>query len=106
MQAEVVANIPGFREVSMMKNGLGVLVLTVFMLTSPLGMARAENNISCCIKSECHQMTKAECWKAKGKAVKDCKYCNPPPKGTTSASETWTKKEERRYQEMSTADLI
>jgi hypothetical protein len=58
-----------------MKKLLVVTTLMAFMVAAPLAMAKEEKQINCCIKGKCEQMTKTDCKKAKGKVVKNCKYC-------------------------------
>ncbi len=69
-----------------MRNFFLLLTLLAFVATAPLAMAQAkkekpmkeEKKITCCVEGKCEEgMTKAECKKAKGKVVKDCKKCKP-----------------------------
>ena len=60
-----------------MKKFFLLLTLMAFMLAAPLAMA-ADVDINCCVKGDCKKMTKAECKKAQGKVVKDCKSCKAP----------------------------
>ncbi len=59
-----------------MKKFFMLLTLMAFAMAAPLAMA-ADVDINCCVKGDCKKMTKAECKKAKGKVVKDCKDCKP-----------------------------
>lgn len=59
-----------------------VLLLSLFAFVAAAPMAgvsfagaKEPKKVKCCVKGECKDMTKAECKKAKGKVVKDCKAC-------------------------------
>jgi len=69
-----------------MKTFLVVLTLVAFALAAPLAMAADKpaamgggekaQIINCCNKGKCAQVkTEADCTKAGGKVVKDCKDC-------------------------------
>jgi hypothetical protein len=59
-----------------------LLTLAVFVLSFTLAVAQqkpaapAADTVKCCVKAgDCKDMPKADCEKAKGKVVKDCKEC-------------------------------
>jgi uncharacterized protein YxeA len=62
-----------------MKKILVLVMLLAFVLAVPMTMAAEKkattDKVKCCIKGDCKDMTKAECTKAKGKVVTDCKKC-------------------------------
>lgn len=63
-----------------MKKIMALVVLLAFALAVPMTMAAEKKastaaKVKCCIKGDCKEMTKAECSKAKGKVVTDCKKC-------------------------------
>jgi hypothetical protein len=71
-----------------MKKLLVLLTLAAFMFSVPLAMAAGETpgaakagdkpavKVNCCIKGKCSQVgSEADCTKAMGKVVKDCKDC-------------------------------
>ncbi len=69
-----------------MKKIFVVLIVTVFAFTALTAMAQGTEKakkitkkISCCIKGECKEMTKADCTKAKGEVVANCKKCKAKP---------------------------
>jgi hypothetical protein len=58
-----------------MKKFMILVTLMAFCVSAPLAIAKKEETkYKCCIKSECKDMTKAECKKQKGKYLKatDC----------------------------------
>jgi len=50
-----------------------LVALLAFLVAAPLAMA--QDKVNCCAAKKCSQMTKADCDKAKGTVVKDCKEC-------------------------------
>jgi hypothetical protein len=65
-----------------MKRLFVLVIVTAFAFTALTAVAqgtgkakKTENKISCCVKGECKESTKAECTKAKGKVVSDCAKC-------------------------------
>ena len=56
-----------------MKKVVLLIALLAFLLAVPVAMA--QDMVSCCVGGKCGQISKAECDKQKGKAVKDCKEC-------------------------------
>jgi hypothetical protein len=69
-----------------MKKLFVMLIVTVFAFTALTAMAqgteitkKTPKKISCCIKGECKEMTKADCTKAKGEVVTNCKKCKAKP---------------------------
>ncbi len=72
-----------------MKKLLVLLTLAAFVFSVPLAMAadqaptgvkaggeKAPAKVNCCIKGKCSQVgSEADCAKAMGKVVKDCKDC-------------------------------
>jgi len=70
----------------MIKKALILVALVAFVAAVPLGALAAEKTtkeapmVNCCVKGDCSKMTKADCTKAKGKVVKDCKDCKPAKK--------------------------
>jgi hypothetical protein len=65
-----------------MKRLFVLLIVTTFAFTALTAVAqgtgkakKTAKKISCCIKGECKDITKAECTKAKGKVVSDCSKC-------------------------------
>lgn len=65
-----------------MKKLVLLLTLVVFVVAVPLAMAAekpaaapAADKVNCCAAKKCTPMTKADCDKAKGTVVKDCKDC-------------------------------
>lgn len=58
-----------------MKKLLVFTALMAFMVAAPLAMAKQAKLYSCCVKGKCEQLTKADCKKAKGKVVSNCKKC-------------------------------
>lgn len=67
-----------------MKKVLYMLTLAAFLISAPLAMAAGETgtapkmgtSVNCCVKGKCQQVkSEADCAKAGGKVVKDCKDC-------------------------------
>lgn len=68
-----------------MKKVLYMLTLAAFLLSAPLAMAAGETtgtapkmgtSVNCCVNGKCQQVkAEADCAKAGGKVVKDCKDC-------------------------------
>jgi len=64
-----------------MKKLVVLVALMAFVVVVPLALAAekpaapAADKVNCCADKKCTQMTKADCDKAKGKVVKDCKEC-------------------------------
>lgn len=67
-----------------MKKVLYMLTLAAFLFAAPLAMAAGETGaapkmgttINCCVKGKCQSVKGvADCTKAGGKIVKDCKDC-------------------------------
>jgi hypothetical protein len=66
-----------------MKKVLYMLTLAAFLLSAPLAMAlekasppQMATSVNCCVKGKCQQVKgEADCAKAGGKIVKDCKDC-------------------------------
>jgi hypothetical protein len=72
-----------------MKNLFNLFVVAAFLVSATLAFAadqakpgvtpavpQAEKTINCCVKGECKKLgTEADCTKAGGKVVKDCKDC-------------------------------
>jgi preprotein translocase subunit SecG len=75
-------------EESMMKKAVILVALVAFVAALPLGAlaqakpAKEAPMVNCCVKStgDCSKMTKADCKKAKGTEVKDCKTCKATKK--------------------------
>jgi hypothetical protein len=61
----------------MMKKVVILMALLAFVAAGVMTAyaADAPKTVKCCVKGECKDMTKADCTKAKGKVVKDCKTC-------------------------------
>jgi hypothetical protein len=69
-----------------MKKFLTIVALVAFVAAAPLAIA-AGDKVNCCVKGRageedqgkviesCQKVSKAECAKAKGRVVKDCKEC-------------------------------
>ncbi len=63
-----------------MKKVVILMALLAFVaagVVSVCAQAKEAPKVKCCIKAtgDCTEMTKADCSKAKGKVVKDCKDC-------------------------------
>lgn len=72
-----------------MKRFINLLVVAAFVVAVPLAMAQTDTGkapagspdkpaklINCCVKGKCEQVkSEADCAKAGGKVVKDCKEC-------------------------------
>ena len=56
-----------------MKKLVLLVALLAFIVAVP--MAMAQDKVNCCAAGKCTQMAKADCDKAKGMVVKDCKEC-------------------------------
>ncbi len=57
-----------------------LMTLLAFVLAAPFAVAKeeakkADPKINCCKKGDCKQRTEAQCKKAEGKVVADCKDC-------------------------------
>ena len=64
-----------------MKKFMILVTLMAFFVSAPLAMAESggkkastASKVKCCVKSECKELTKAEC-KKQGKQIRDCKKC-------------------------------
>jgi hypothetical protein len=63
-----------------MKKLMILVTVMAFFVSAPLAMAQTatkkpEAKVKCCVKSECKELTKADCKKQQGKQIKDCKKC-------------------------------
>ncbi len=69
-----------------MKKLLAMFTIMAFAAVAPYALAenaakksdKTAKKINCCVKGDCKELTRADCKKAKGKVVKDCKDCKPP----------------------------
>ena len=71
-----------------MKKLFILLTLTAFIIGATFAVNAAKpaaaDKVNCCAKGVCKQVSKADCEKAGGKIVKDCKECKAAPKGSGS----------------------
>jgi hypothetical protein len=75
------------KEEMRMKKLFIMLTLTAFIVGAVFAVnasAPAGDKVNCCVKGVCKQVSKADCAKAGGRVVKDCKECKAAPKGSGS----------------------